>query len=496
MRLEGMRMQLTELIAGLPVKGLYGPQEIEIRDVVHDSRQVTPGALFVALPGAHVDGHDFLREAFAKGAVAALVQETRGLETENVTLVVVEETDKVLAQVAQVFFDYPARKLQLIGITGTNGKTTSSYLIKSILECAGYRTGLIGTIQNLIGDRSLPTTNTTPGPLELQRVLAEMVREQVEYVVMEVSSHAIALDRIAGLTFVTGLFTNITQDHLDFHKTFDEYLRVKASFFAQLAPSAWAVVNQDDPHAGFILERTVAHRVTFGRTDGAQIYPVDVHFMPTGTNCRVVTPLGQADLALNLAGEFNLMNALGAIGVGMATGIDLATVIRGIQAVTGVPGRFQLVPGSREFGVIIDYAHTPDGLENVLKAAKALHPKRLGVVFGCGGDRDRTKRPIMGRIAEEYADFIWLTSDNPRSEPPEAILDEIEAGLSSGAPFVRISDRREAIRQAVAWAQSGDLLVIAGKGHENYQILADRTIPFDDMKVAAEALEDRRHGRL
>lgn len=488
-------MQLKDLIVGLPVKGLYGPQEVEIRDVVHDSRQVTPGALFVALHGAHVNGHDYLKEAFAKGAAAALVRETRGMEN-TASLVVVEETDKTLAQVAQVFFDYPARKLHLIGITGTNGKTTSSYLIKSILENAGYRTGLIGTIKNLIGDRALTTANTTPGPLELQRVLAEMVRERVEYVVMEVSSHAIALDRIAGLSFETGLFTNITQDHLDFHKTFDEYLRVKTCFLEQLAPSAWAVINQDDPNSGYIFERTSAHKMTFGQSNTAQIFPVEVQFMPTGTTCQVVTPLGQAPLKLKLAGEFNLMNALGALAVGMAVGIDLPTVIKGIEAVSGVAGRFQLVPGSREFGVIVDYAHTPDGLENILKAAKALHPKQLLLVFGCGGDRDRTKRPIMGEIAEKYADYIWLTSDNPRSEPPESILDEIREGLSANAPLERIVDRKEAIRRAVAGAGTGDLLVIAGKGHENYQIFADRTIHFDDLEVAAEALEDRRHGRL
>ena len=282
-----------------------------------------------------------------------------------------------------------------------------------------------------------------------------MVREQVEYVVMEVSSHAIALDRIAGLTFVTGLFTNITQDHLDFHKTFDEYLRVKASFFAQLAPSAWAVVNQDDPHAGFILERTVAHRVTFGRTDGAQIYPVDVHFMPTGTNCRVVTPLGQADLALNLAGEFNLMNALGAIGVGMATGIDLATVIRGIQAVTGVPGRFQLVPGSREFGVIIDYAHTPDGLENILKAAKALHPKRLGVVFGCGGDRDRTKRRSWAGLPRVCRLYLADLRQSP-VRTTELSSMRLKLGFP---PVLLLCDQRPARGHPAGrgWAQSGDL---------------------------------------
>lgn len=488
-------MRLNELIHDLNVGTTIGTTDIEISDVVHDSRQVKPGTLFVCLTGVHVNGHDYLEEAFRRGAIAALVQETRGFEGKG-TLVVVEDTGKALEQIAPVFFKHPGRKLRLIGVVGTNGKTTSTYMIKSVMEAAGRRVGLIGTIRNMIGDKMLPTTNTTPGVLELQRLLANMVDEGIEDVVMEVSSHAIALNRIADLVFSAGLFTNITQDHLDFHKTFEEYLRVKTSFFQQLAPETVAVINRADPHADYILERTVAKTITYGQQAPAEITAEKPEFRPQGTTCRLKTPHGEMAINIPMAGEFNLMNAMGSIGIGLSLGVDLVTAVKAIERLPGVPGRFQRVPGAETFGVIVDYAHTPDGLDNVLRAAKALRPRRLITVFGCGGDRDRTKRPMMGEIAANYSDHTIVTSDNPRSEKPESIIQEIEAGLPADTAYESIADRREAIRRAIAIAAPNDLIIIAGKGHETYQQFADHTIHFDDVEVAAEAMEDKRHGRL
>ena len=488
-------MRLDNLVNNLRQARTIGSTEIEITDIVHDSRQVKPGALFVALTGSRVDGHDYLEEAFRRGAVAALVQETRGMEGKG-TWVVVEKTHEALETIAPIFFDHPGRKMRLIGVVGTNGKTTSTYMIKSILDSAGRRVGLIGTIQNMIGDRKLSTSNTTPGVLELQRLLAEMVEAGVEDVVMEVSSHAIALNRIADLVFSAGLFTNITQDHLDFHKTFEEYLRVKTSFFQNLAPEAVAVINQEDDHADFIMERTAAKTLTYGRHGSVDMLATDAAYTPQGTNCQVETPQGRTTMKIAMSGEFNLMNALGSLGIGLALGVELNTAVQALEALQGVPGRFQRVAGADDFGVIVDYAHTPDGLDNILQAAKALHPKRIITVFGCGGDRDRTKRPIMGGIAERYSDRIIITSDNPRSESPERIIQEIKDGLSPHSEYETLTDRREAIQRAIALAEKDDLVIIAGKGHETYQQFADRTIHFDDVEVAAEALEDKRHGRL
>jgi UDP-N-acetylmuramoyl-L-alanyl-D-glutamate--2,6-diaminopimelate ligase len=489
------RLQLTELIAGLEVKELLGDVNIEITDITYDSRKVTPGSLFICIRGSHVDGHDFLDEAFDKGAVAALVSESREIKDQR-TLIHVNDTNQAMTQIAPAFFGYPAKRLKIIGVVGTNGKTTSTYMIKAILDAAGKKTGLVGTVQNIAGKRVLQSINTTPDVLELQRILGVMVDEGMEYVVMEVSSHAIALDRISGLSFCAGLFTNITQDHLDFHKSFEAYLQVKTSFFQCLAQDAFAVINRDDQHAQFFFNATKARCTSYGFKPGADITAQNAEFTSETTVADVICPQGKAQVKLRMSGEFNLMNALGSLGIGLALGTQFSTAIQALESLPGVPGRFQRVPGHGDFGVIVDYAHTPDGLENILSAAKVLKPRGLTVVFGCGGDRDRTKRPIMGKIAEKYADMIVLTSDNPRSEPPEQIIDQIEAALSTTTRYERICDRRDAIRRAISLAKAGELVVIAGKGHETYQIFADRTIHFDDLEVAAEALEDKYHGRL
>lgn len=493
-------MKLTNLLTGLPILRLSGDAETEITSVVHDSRKAVPGSLFIALRGTRFDGQNFINDALTRGATAVMMEAAAWEampEKPPVSVILVEDTQKMLPAIGKRFYNDPSSRLRLIGVVGTNGKTTSTFLIRSILEEAGFKTGIIGTIHNIVGERILSTRNTTPGPLELQEIFSEMVKEGVKYVVMEVSSHAIALGRVEGLTFAGGVFTNITQDHLDFHHTFEEYFRVKSSFFRNLSADAQAVINIDDPHGAEVVKLTPAHTLTFGLSPQAQIRAEEVKKSMTGTEYILVTPKGKIEIQMNLIGDFNVHNSLGALGMGLGLGIDLNTLKRGISKVTGVPGRFQTIPGGKDFTVVVDYAHSPDGLENLLKTARSLTKNRVITVFGCGGDRDKGKRPIMGRIAARLSDITIITNDNPRSEDPLLIAEEIKRGYLEGgnpANYQIILDRKEAIKEAIALAKPGDMVIIAGKGHENYQIFADRTVHFDDRETAIAALEERMHG--
>lgn len=478
------------------LKSILSPA-LRISGITYDSRRVAPGHLFVAWPGFRVDGHQFAAEAVARGAVAVVTE--RWLEGLNAAQLVVRDAREAAARLAAAFYGHPSRRLTLIGVTGTNGKTTTTYLIKAILEAAGHRVGLIGTIQYVIGHRVLPAPHTTPESVDLQELLARMVDAGVSHCVMEVSSHAVALKRVEQCRFAAGVFTNITQDHLDFHPTFADYRRAKAGFFAQLDPG-WsrsvAIVNGDDPHAPDIEAacRVPVHR--YGILHEAPYRAQDVKLLPGGLSFTAQTPRGTLPLHLKLAGRFNVYNSLAALAVGQWAGVELRAIRQGLEQVQGVPGRFEKVDLGQPFTVLVDYAHTPDSLENVLKAARPFTENRLWVVFGCGGDRDRGKRPLMGQVAGRLADRVIITSDNPRSEEPEAICREIlaglreDGGLPDGAVQV-IVERREAIRCAVAQAEPGDSIVIAGKGHETYQIFRDRTIHFDDREEAAAAIRER-----
>lgn len=495
-------MKLAEILEKVNVIRVDGDTDREITGLCHDSREVKPGYLFFAVRGARLDGHQYLHAAAAAGAAAAIVEYIPE-NPPDIPLITVQNVAEVIKECAGKFYGYPDRKLQLIGVTGTNGKTTSTFLMKSILETAGHKVGLIGTIVNLIGDEEIADStfgshNTTPGPLELQQLFAKMVQAGAEYVIMEVSSHSIHQGRVAGLQFRGGIFTNITQDHLDYHGTFDEYLRVKTKFFRNLPATSWAAINHDDPHSEYIISRCPAKIVTYGIHQPADVMAENIELTADGARYTVKTPQGTVKLDLSFTGYFNVYNSLGVITIALALGVPLAQIKEGLEKVSGVPGRFQriTVPGA-DFGVIVDYAHTPDGLENILRTGRGLNPKRLIVVFGCGGDRDRTKRPIMGKLAAELADFTIITSDNPRTEDPESILRDIEKGFKEivpYAPYKIVCDRETAIRTAIKQAKSGDLILIAGKGHETYQIFADRTIHFDDREIAKKALEERFHG--
>lgn len=497
-------LRLSELIQAVATLQVIGSTEREITGLSQDSRNIRAGDLFFCIRGVRMDGHRYLNDAAAAGCVAAVVEYIPEQVPEGITLIQVQNVSSVVKTIAGKFYDYPDRKLQVIGVVGTNGKTTSTFLMKSILEAAGHRVGLIGTIVNLVGDEVIAVNdgsvhNTTPGALELQQLFAKMVEAGAEYVVMEVSSHSIHQGRVDGITFRCGIFTNITQDHLDYHGTFEEYLRVKTKFFVNLPALSWACINGDDEHAEYIISRTGAKVVTYGIRSDVNVKAEDIRLTPHGAVYKAKTPQGMIELNLQLTGYFNVYNSLGVLAAALSLGIPHDAIKAGLEKISGVPGRFQqvTVPGA-DFSVIVDYAHTPDGLENILQTGRGLNPHRLIVVFGCGGDRDRTKRPIMGKIAAQLADYTIITSDNPRNEAPHQIMADIEAGLKEiqpPVPYTMIVDREEAIRKAIGMAETGDIILIAGKGHENYQIFeGNRTIHFDDREIAKAALEERFHG--
>ena len=490
-----MRKRLKRLAALIEGAQIIGDPDTIVTDIVQDSRQASRGAMFVAMQGAHVDGHSFIPEVIKKGAAVIMTEQAIELPAGTAVLKV-PALDAALQIVVPAFWDYPGRQLRMIGITGTNGKTTTSYLIHAILREAGHKTGLIGTIQILIGDKKLPVHNTTPNVVDLQRILATMVDEGMEYAVMEVSSHALDQDRVAGCEFDTAVFTNLTQDHLDYHKTMENYRQAKAKLFAGLAagtkPGKTAVVNIDDEAGAFMLEHTTAERITYAiKAEKADLRAVEVRLHASGADFAVQGGFGRIKLQLAITGLFNVYNVLGAVGAALADDIPRGVIAKAWSAFRGVPGRFELIDCGQPFAVVVDYAHTPDGLENILRTAREITPHHIITVFGCGGDRDKTKRPIMGRIAAELSDAVIATSDNPRGEDPTSILAEVMTGVREkiGNKAVdEIPDRRQAIFVAIAMAQPGDTVIIAGKGHEDYQILKDKTIHFDDREVAREAL--------
>jgi len=504
-------MRLSELTEAIPDAQRNG-EDVEITGLAYDSRQVTPGALFVALCGTNSDGHDFIAQALNKGAAALMIHRDRAgwYGAHSLPTVVVPSTRDVLPQVAATFYGQPSQRLDLIGVTGTNGKTTTAYMIESIFRTLGERAGLIGTLGATINGKAIPLERTTPEAPDLQSLFAQMVAAGARRCVMEVSSQGIIMGRTAECAFDTGVFTNLTQDHLDAHGTMEAYFAEKLRLFTEY-PAAFpnkpfnAVVNADDAYGRRVigtLEAAGRPVLRYGlQSPDAVLTATIEEARPDGTRFTVQYQPPQGSVVsipidLRLGGLFQVSNTLAAVGVALLRRVPPRAIQNGLESLAGVPGRFELVPtGELGFTVVVDYAHSPDGLENVLKSARALSPKRLVCVFGCGGDRDPKKRPLMGRISAELADLTVLTSDNPRSENPDAILMDILAGIDGGlnAPNVVMeADRAAAIRRALCeLAQPGDLIVIAGKGHETGQIFAGgRTIPFDDRVVAREALAE------
>jgi UDP-N-acetylmuramoyl-L-alanyl-D-glutamate--2,6-diaminopimelate ligase len=492
-------MAASTLLDAVGEKTVFGTLPGEVTSVVSDSRRVERGACFVAVPGFRQDARRFVPEAIERGAAVVV---TEGAPAPvGVCQVLVPSARLALARLADAWHGHPSSALTVVGITGTNGKTTTSYLVEALLRARGLATGVIGTIQYVVAGQVRTAGQTTPEALELQAMLAEMRDGGVRGVAMEVSSHALALSRADGIAFDVAVFTNLTQDHLDFHGTLDEYRRAKRRLFELLARSPkrdrTAVVNADDPSSPAMVDGLDLRVLRFGLGAGADVRARTWTSTLDGIRMSADTPLGAIDLASPLIGEHNVMNVLGAVGVGVALGLKPAAIAAALGAVAAVPGRFEQVRTGQPFLVVVDYAHTPDALERVLVTARKLTPGRLAVVFGCGGDRDRGKRPIMGGIAARLADRVWITSDNPRSERPEAIVDEIAAGLRDVTPppsegHRTVPDRQQAIREALGWARAGDTVVVAGKGHETYQIVGPDVLPFDDREVARAILMEGR----
>lgn len=465
-------MRLSRLISCLKEKEVSGSLDVQVKGIALDSRKVRPGYLFIAIKGFEEDGHQFIEEAARGGASCLVVEE----EIEKISLPVVRvpNSRRAAGLLAAKFYGYPAKKLRLIGVTGTNGKTTTTYLLESIFKKAGIKVARLSTTEYRIGKEVFRAAHTTPDAVELQRLFAYALSKGITHVVMEVSSHALFLERIAGCEFAYGLFTNLSHDHLDFHKSMDDYFSAKLSLFDGSVPVEKAIINIDDPYGTRIAEKTRAKIIPYQLSSNN--YQLSIKGVP---------------VHLKLPGRHNLYNALAASMVALSEGIEPQTIKEGLETLESVPGRFEVVSFDNP-KVVVDYAHTPDALRNVLSLCREFKPGRIITVFGCGGDRDRKKRPVMGRVASQMSDLAIITSDNPRSENPEEIIKEIEAGIKSKGSYQVVVDRREAIGKAIGLAKEGDLVLIAGKGHEDYQILRDKTISFDDREVAREILNETK----
>ncbi len=491
-------MQLKLLLSKAETRLIRGSLDVEISSICYDSRQVKSGALFVAMRGSHVDGHRYVPQAIARGAAAVMVEQPVTDLPVTVTSIEVDDSRASLAFVAAFFHHQPALKLKIAGVTGTNGKTTTTYLLKHICERAVLRCGLVGTVRYEIGDEIVPSEHTTPEASDLQDLLARMRDAGCKAAVMEVSSHALAQNRVQGVEFDAAVFTNLTQDHLDFHGNLESYFETKASLFTRILPAqakkrGTAIINIDDRYGAELRARLPkeARVITYGVGNRADFRASNFKTELAGTSYQLDAQDRSYLVRFPLIGKFNIYNSLAALAAATALGVPLRAAILALATAPPVPGRLQLVPGKRNYQVYVDYAHTDDALHNVLRTLRELNPHRLIVVFGCGGDRDRAKRPLMGQAAEQWSDYAIITSDNPRSESPEAIIREIEQSFH-GTKYEVVVDRADAIKRAVALAEARDIVLIAGKGHETYQQFAHETIEFDDVQVARAAIEDRQ----
>jgi len=478
---------MNALLKGVDVKAVSGSLSgCDIRDVVSDSRRVERGSLFVAVRGSQEDGHHFVEQAAGKGAAAVVFDQESFFSAgpHQVPLVLVSDSHQALVQIAKNYFGDPCGRLKIAGITGTNGKTTVSYLVKSVLEKAGQPCGLIGTIGYQVRQDNRTLQNTTPGPVELQRIFREMVDAGDTYAAMEVSSHALHQGRVDGIVFCAGIFTNLTQDHLDYHEDLEAYFHAKEKLFTgSLDTDGWSLINADDAYGARLIRDGRGQLLRYGLSGGCDVTAQDYEVTAQGSRITIGCPCGLFEIRTKLIGKHNVYNILAAISLGVSQGISAEHIRRGIEAVAAVPGRLERLESPAGFHVFVDYAHTDDALKNVLESLRAIaHNGRIITVFGCGGDRDRTKRPKMGRVASDLSDYCVVTSDNPRHEDPEVIIRDILKGIAKDNYCVE-TDRAAAIRKAMGLARPGDLVLVAGKGHETCQVVGDRLIPFDDKEV-------------
>jgi UDP-N-acetylmuramoyl-L-alanyl-D-glutamate--2,6-diaminopimelate ligase len=488
------RMKLSDLLNGFEMIETSGDLSPEIVSVEYDSRNVRDGSLFVAIQGYTSDGNKYIGEAVRKGA-AGIVTDIPGTIT-DAAVITVADARKAMAVIADKFYGSPQNSIVMTAVTGTNGKTTVSYMVKSIFEAAGIGCGLIGTIGHIVGNETIESLNTTPESIDIHSMLSKIHKANQHACAMEVSSHALALSRVHGIQFRAAAFTNISRDHLDFHGDFKDYIDAKSTLFSTLSGDSTAVVNLDDPNAEHIINVSRGcNLLTFGFNQGCEIHPVSYELGPRGSDIVLSTPAGQKTLKLPIPGKFNISNAMAAVGIGLSCGLRLDRIAEGLESLKPVRGRYESIDEGQDYSVIVDYAHTPDALENILASVREITKGRLISVFGCGGDRDKGKRPEMGEISARLADYTIITSDNPRTENPDDIITDILQGIGHDVKFTAVADREDAIARAISLAQPDDTIVIAGKGHEDYQIIGTEKRHFDDSEIVRSQIR-AKHGRL
>lgn len=484
-------MKLRQLInsIGYYKSGSF-PQDFEVKGLSCNSNKVSTGYIFVAIKGVNEDGHNFIAQAIKNGARVVILEETQAKKYKSrsgISFICVKDTRKTLAKLAAEFYAHPSEKMKVIGVTGTNGKTTITYLLEAILKKSGFYPAVIGTINYRFKDRIFISKNTTPGPVELQSLLADMAVEGIDYAIMEVSSHALDQERTDGVNFSSAIFTNLTQDHLDYHKNLTKYFQAKAKLFQKLTLDSFAIVNNDDAYARKLKKLTSAQIFTYGINRKADVVAKEIKFYISHTRFRLIASEKEIDFISPLIGAHNVYNILAASAWSLKEGLNLAVIRSAIAQFATVPGRLERISFKGNFYVFVDYAHTEDALRNVVRTLRHLTSRRIIVIFGCGGDRDKTKRPKMGRAVTQLADYAIITNDNPRREDPAEIIAGIKKGIDK-ENYAVVFDRRQAIRRAISLAKRGDIVLIAGKGHENCQILKDKVVPFDDRQVARECL--------
>lgn len=499
-------MKLSELVRSIEDHRIYtsgggAPRipDIDVASLSCNSRENLRDGVFIAVKGAQADGHAFIQDALRRGAAAIVFEDVRrlspsilkqGAYSDRVVFIQVPDSRKAVVLLAEAFYGYPSKKLSVVGITGTNGKTTISYLVEAIVRQAGMNPAVIGTVNYRFNETSIASVNTTPGPIELQRLFRDMVDGDVTHLAMEVSSHALDQDRVAGIRFSGAIFTNLTQDHLDYHKGFEDYFLAKAKLFTALGPGAGAVINNDDPYGRRLVQMSAGSVITYGLDDTAQVYARNIAMDPDHTEFTLCGPGTAIDLRCHLIGKHNVYNVLGAAAWAMYAGIPAGVIQAALAGFTSVPGRLERIDAGGGVRIFVDYAHTQDALSNVISTLRQITKNRIIVVFGCGGDRDRTKRPAMGKVVTELSDYAVITSDNPRSEDPQAIIEDIARGITK-KNFCIVPDRTAAIRTALSKGEEGDVVLIAGKGHETYQIVRNTVLHFDDREVVRECLKLR-----
>ncbi len=481
-------MFLKQLLQDVTYTVLQGSDNKNVDAIIYDSRVKTQEGLFIAIKGFQTDGHHYIDAAIANGCQTIVVEDAWQTDDETITVIQVTDTRKAMAKLAGNLYDQPSNRMDVVGVTGTNGKTSITFLLGQVLEYIGNRIGVIGTIENRIGETVLKSQHTTPESADLQKLFNQMCESGVSHCLMEVSSHALELARVDETAFKVGIFTNLTQDHLDFHKTMAAYAEAKAKLFKQCAVG---IINNDSPYAAQMMQDATCTLYTYGIDKEADYRATDIVITASGVSYKLTTAQGVYDVKIPIPGKFTVYNTLAVIAAASALGLSMEVILEALQTVKGVPGRIQSFAAPQGYTVIVDYAHTPDGLENVLQAITQFAKGKIITVFGCGGDRDNTKRPIMGEVAARYSDYAVITSDNPRSEDPISILEQVEVGVKvAHTPYTKIEDRKQAIYHALKMAQADDVVLIAGKGHENYQILKQRIIHFDDSEVVQEFIQE------